>query len=284
MSERGVFAVDRGVFDHDCFADEPFTEREAWIWLVSEAAWKPRARRIGNINVSLDRGQLAASVRFMADKWKWSKSAVDRFLARLKNRDMIETENGTGLNVITICKYDDYQRVSLPDGTDGGTQTGTAAGQQRDKTEDIKYIEKKDIGRSDWPTDFRERFWAAYPRRVGKQGAIRELERVRARGDVPFAKLQAAIIAYAATADPKFTKHPKTWLSNGCWDDEPLKSKTETMTAATITPASPSWNAWKAYYRDTNQNFKAALMDKSAADGKPFTVPSEWPPGKQEAA
>src|SRR5689334_10600758 len=112
MSERGVFAVDRGVFDHDCFADEPFTEREAWMWLIGEAAWKPRGRRIGAVNVSLERGQLAASVRFLADRWRWSKSAVARFLGRLKNRDMIETASGTGISIITICKYDEYQRVS----------------------------------------------------------------------------------------------------------------------------------------------------------------------------
>lgn len=54
---------------------------------------------------------------------------------------------------------------------------------------------------------------------------------------------------------------------------------------ATITPESRSWNAWKSHYRDTKQNFNAGHMDKCASDGKPFTVPSEWPPGhKQEAA
>jgi hypothetical protein len=58
-----------------------------------------------------------------------------------------------------------------------------------------------------------------------------------------------------------------------------VKSKTPTMTAHTITPESPSWNPWKAHYRDNGENFKAGLMDRSAADGKPFTVPSEYPPG-----
>ena len=38
MSERGVFALDRGIFDHLAFADEAFTEREAWAWLIAEAA------------------------------------------------------------------------------------------------------------------------------------------------------------------------------------------------------------------------------------------------------
>lgn len=55
-------------------------------------------------------------------------------------------------------------------------------------------------------------------------------------------------------------------------------------TAHTITPEMPHWNAWKSYYRDSNQNFRAALMDKSASDGKPFTVPTEWPPGHERSA
>src|SRR6185503_17782540 len=38
-----------------------------------------------------------------------------------------------------------------------------------------------------------------------------------------------------------------------------------------ITPTSRSWNAWKAHYRDTGQNFKESHMDKCASDGKPFT-------------
>ena len=47
-----------------------------------------------------------------------------------------------------------------------------------------------------------------------------------------------------------------------------------------ITPDSRSWNAWKSYFRDAGKNTHAALMDKCASDGKPFTVQSEWPPGK----
>lgn len=136
MTERGVFALDRGWFDHPVFAPEPFTEREAWAWLISSAAWKPRAVRVGSKVVELKRGQAAFSVRFLAEKWQWSKSRVDRFLGRLENQDMVGTESGTGVTVVTICNYDKYQKVSLPDRDSSGTQTGTAAGQQRDKEED----------------------------------------------------------------------------------------------------------------------------------------------------
>lgn len=142
MSERGVFAVDRGIWDHPSFADEPFTEREAWQWLIGEASYKARTRNVSGRVVSLDRGQLCASVRFMAERWQWSKSRVDRFLKRLKTETMIGTDDGTGILVITICNYDRYQRVSLPsrdNERDSSRDTdGTVAGQQRDKREDTE--------------------------------------------------------------------------------------------------------------------------------------------------
>jgi hypothetical protein len=82
---------------------------------------------------------------------------------------------------------------------------------------------------TDWPSDYREVFWEAYPRKVGKKGALRELD--RHRKSVSFEKLISAVRAYAATADPQFTKHPKTWLHNGCWDDEPDTRKPHGPTA-----------------------------------------------------
>lgn len=54
-----------------------------------------------------------------------------------------------------------------------------------------------------------------------------------------------------------------------------------TQTAQTITPASRSWNAWKAHFRDTNDNIRAVMMDKCGDEGRPFTVLTEWPPGHE---
>ena len=144
MAERGVFAVDRGLFEHPAFAAEPFTEREAWVWLISSAAWKDRTVRVGSRVVSLKRGQAAFSVRFLAERWQWSKSRVDRYLNRLENQDMIGTEAGTGVTVVTICNYDKYQRVSLPGRDSDGTETGTGAGQERDKEENKENKEERE--------------------------------------------------------------------------------------------------------------------------------------------
>lgn len=120
----GTFAVSRRIWTHPEFAPCEFSEREAFLWLVSEASWKDRTARSGRVVVDLKRGQLCASIRFMAEAWRWSKSRVDRFLKRLENRDMIRTESGTGQCVITICNYDEYQGQRDASGTEAGQSPG----------------------------------------------------------------------------------------------------------------------------------------------------------------
>lgn len=105
----GCVRISRDIFDDAAFKDEPFTEREAFMWMVMEASFKARERRVGNEVVSLGRGQLAASTRFMAAAWKWSESRVRRYLGRLSGRRMIDASSDAGITVVTICKYDAYQ-------------------------------------------------------------------------------------------------------------------------------------------------------------------------------
>lgn len=168
MSERGVFAVDRGIWDHPSFADEPLTEREAWQWLIGEAAFKDRVRRVGSVVVELVRGQLAASTRFMADKWQWSEARVRRFLKRLKTDAMIDAASDAGITVITICNYNKYQRVSLPNDAATVAPNDAAATQQRRKTEDTKTIETDSEAKASAPsapiyTDSRHELWGEGP-------------------------------------------------------------------------------------------------------------------------
>jgi hypothetical protein len=126
----GTVNISRDIWQDAAFKAEPFTEREAFVWMVMEAAWKSREKRVGSASVNLERGQLATSIRFMAEAWGWSKSAVDRFLKRLENRDMIGTQTGTAFSLITIRKYNEYQ--GEPD--KAGTPKNEKSGQQRDSS------------------------------------------------------------------------------------------------------------------------------------------------------
>jgi len=143
MSERGVFAVDRGIWDHDVLvSSDPFSRREAWLWLLSEAAWKPHRRRLAGKPIEVGRGQVAASLRFIASKWRWSEPRVRRFLAALISDEMIDAKTDAGVTVITICKYDQYQRVSLPADATSESDDDAGATQERRKVEDKEYKEK----------------------------------------------------------------------------------------------------------------------------------------------
>ncbi len=142
MSERGVFAVDRRIWDHDILNDKnPLSRREAWLWLLSEAAWKPHRRRVSGRVFNLERGQLVASLRFIASKWRWTEPRVRRFLGLLKSDSMIVAKSDAGVTVITICKYTEYQRVSLPSDAPNDSASDAGATQERRKVEDRESME-----------------------------------------------------------------------------------------------------------------------------------------------
>jgi hypothetical protein len=144
MSERGVFAVDRGIFDHPIFAPEPYTEREAWLWMLSAAVWADKRVRVGRAFVDLKRGQLAFALRFVAKKFQWTDSRVRRFLKRLESDAMVTVSATREATQVTICNYDKYafgRRVSEAS-TDA--QTDGRATDERRKEEEPKNSRKKD--------------------------------------------------------------------------------------------------------------------------------------------
>jgi len=229
MSERGVFAVDRAIWDHDILADSaPFSRREAWLWLVSEAAWKPHRRRIAGKTFNLERGQIAASLRFIASKWRWSEARVRRFLICLKTEGMVDAKTDAGMTVLTICNYDSYQRVSLPGDAKAESDTDAAATQQRRKVEDKEY--KEDIvyiGSDDFPSNAFERFYERYPHKVGKAAAARAFAAVRKQRRVTFEVLLAGVDEYIRTKPPdRAWCNPATWLNQDRWADRPDFSQT----------------------------------------------------------
>lgn len=144
MSERGVFAVDRGVFEHDMFAPEPFTEREAWIWMIGAAAWQPKRVRVGRKIYDVARGQLVFSERFLAVKWRWSKSRVHRFLKRLEIEAMASHQTDREATHITICNYDNYQFGRTTGEPQSEPQTEPLADHPRTKEEEGKELKKEE--------------------------------------------------------------------------------------------------------------------------------------------
>src|SRR3954466_6931417 len=121
MSGKGFFQVDRRAWSHPVFAPDPFTEREAWLWLIARAAWKPNGVRVGQLLVHVERGQLAVSTRYLAEAWQWGKSSGGPLLAKLIDARMIDARHGRDATVITLSNYEKYQLggVASVDQNDG---------------------------------------------------------------------------------------------------------------------------------------------------------------------
>lgn len=242
MSERGVFAVDRSIWEHDFLVDSsPFSRREAWLWLVSEAAWKPHRRRIAGKSYELSRGQLAASMRFIASKWRWTETRVRRFLKGLISEGMLDAKTDAGLSILTICNYDAYQRVSLPGDANREIDGDAAATQQRRKVEDKEDKERDSFIQGDelfpegqqpmtrakqrrfeWPKDYRDLFWNEWPEKRAKKPAIAALERAHAADKADFNDILEGIRRYIRTKPPdRDWMLPTTFLNQERWNDEP---------------------------------------------------------------
>ena len=103
----GYVHLHRKLLGHPAFRND--AEAMAFAWLVIRASWKESRVRYKDRLLTLKRGQLAVSVRDFAKAMDRDKAWIERLLKRLKAETMIETVNETGVNVITICNYSEYQ-------------------------------------------------------------------------------------------------------------------------------------------------------------------------------
>ncbi len=86
------------------------------------------------------------------------------------------------------------------------------------------------IIQTDWPSDFCEQFWDAYPRHIEKPPALKKLTQLKASGKLPWKVLIDGVSRYAESVrgkDKQYIKHPAAWLNTGRWGDEvePQKPK-----------------------------------------------------------
>jgi hypothetical protein len=147
----GFIAMSRRAFEHPLLRDADHFH--AWFWLVAHAAWRPTRTKIKGKMVNLERGELSFSQRFLAQKWGWSKSRVDRFIAELRDHEMVEIRTkergnsgattgataghpaGQGASIISICNYEKYQDPLKAERGNGVSKSGASASAKRGEEE-----------------------------------------------------------------------------------------------------------------------------------------------------
>ncbi len=122
--DGGYIKLSRKFFSNELWNEaRTFSSCEAWLDLIQSARFEatPRKVSIGGREVSYQRGQYPASIRFLSQRWQWTERRIRTFLSYLKKEGMIEVSNDQGVNIITLCKYDEYNTSDTADDTANDT-------------------------------------------------------------------------------------------------------------------------------------------------------------------
>jgi hypothetical protein len=122
MIKPGWIQLHRRIFDHDMFDGEPMSSREAWIWLIANAAYRDTTHKVGSKRILVPRGSIVTTLRDLAAAFGWeSDKRVRGFLARLCDEGMVEVgssgQRRGSRTHIEILNYDDYQTSQKQDAT-----------------------------------------------------------------------------------------------------------------------------------------------------------------------
>lgn len=102
----------RGLLDSTTFSN-PITLK-VWIWVLLKANWKDKVISTssgrGFIDVKLKRGQLIFGRKIAAQELETSESALYRHIHKLQDMGNIIIEPNSHYSIITVCKYDVYQK------------------------------------------------------------------------------------------------------------------------------------------------------------------------------
>lgn len=94
-----------------------------------------------------------------------------------------------------------------------------------------------------------EDFWQAYPRKVGKQAALRVWQHLKLAQDRPLRLRILSAIGQQRQSEQwmkdggQFIPHPQTWLRQGRWDDEPVQVPQMNDTTTKTLSAGARWLA-----------------------------------------
>jgi len=116
----GWIKLDRQIQDNFLWFDEPFTKAQAWIDLLLLANHEDGEVLINGKYQKIKRGQHLTSTIKLANRWKWSRNKVYRFLVILQNANMVKKRT-LGGTLLTIVNYDKYQSRWYMDETPNGT-------------------------------------------------------------------------------------------------------------------------------------------------------------------
>ncbi len=150
--DRGWIRLYRQIQDNSIWkSNDKFNRRDAWIDLLLMVNHEDRTVIIDGKPIVIHAGQRWTSVRTLAERWKWSKDRVSRYLRLLCDEGMItlaRTQNGT---LLTVVKYEVFQGgCDTHKDTNKDTDKDTHKDTDKDETRTSKNYKKNEEYRAPW--------------------------------------------------------------------------------------------------------------------------------------
>jgi hypothetical protein len=106
---EGWIKLHRQLLESDVWTCEPFSRGQAWVDLLLLANHKNSFFYKRGNKIDVKRGQLARSVVELSDRWKWSRSKVNKFLKDLEKEQQIIQQKTNVTQLVTLINYDEFQ-------------------------------------------------------------------------------------------------------------------------------------------------------------------------------
>ena len=222
---EGWVKIHRSLLDNDLWLSESFTRGQAWIDIICLANHAASYFYVRGVKIDLQRGQLGWSEPRLADRWKWSRTKLRKFLNDLQKEQQIIQQKNNVTQVITIINYEKYQEKEQQTGQQKDSRK-TAEEQQKDvnKNEKNENNDNKEIKIVDF--DFLK-FWNLYNKKVGdktkilkKWSKLKQIDRDTILKTLP--------LFLQNITDKKFQPFPDTYLNNKRWNDELIQQPVST--------------------------------------------------------
>ena len=120
----GYIKLYRSSLNDPLYLKEPFTKWQAWCDLILLAYFAPTDFFVRGIRVKAKRGCVYKGVLELAERWKWSRGKVERFLSYLVSDKRVSIQKNNVISCVSILNYEKYQQNESTNKTTNGSTNG----------------------------------------------------------------------------------------------------------------------------------------------------------------
>lgn len=102
----GWIKLPRNIMEDPLYFAEPFTRAQAWIDLLLLANYADGYFIVRGNRVNVKRGQVGRSQQNLAERWRWSRGKVDRFLTEMEKDGRIIQQKSRLTSLISIVNFE----------------------------------------------------------------------------------------------------------------------------------------------------------------------------------